>query len=149
MDKIINEITNKDDKKAYARTKEIAAASEFSSEYYPYLETFASLLTDEKSYIRTRAFILCCSQARWDEKGKLKQLLPKLMELFHDSKPTVVRQCLAAAKEIVVFRPELSEAINVETDRIDLSCYKDSMSNLIRADIDDLRGLIAETKDRK
>ena len=144
MDNIINELTNKDDTKAYARTKEIAAASEASPAYYSCLELFASLLNDKKTYIRTRAFILCCSQARWDDEGKLKQLLPALMALFHDTKPTVVRQCLAAAREIVVFRPELNEAINAELDQIDLSCYKDSMANLIRADIAELRELIEE-----
>ena len=145
MDTIINELTNKDEKSAYARTKEIAAASESSSEYYTYLEAFASLLGDKNSYVRTRAFILCCCQAKWDEEGKLKQLLPAMLTLFHDAKPTVVRQCLAAAKEIVVFRPELSEAINAELDKIDLSGYKDSMTNLIRADINKLRGLIEES----
>lgn len=144
MDSIIKELTNKDDKKAYARTKEIVAESELSPKYYSSIELFASLLNDKKSYIRTRAFILCCSQARWDDKGKLKQMLPALMALFHDAKPTVVRQCLNAAKEIVVFRPELSETINAELNRIDLAGYNDSMVELIRADIAALKELIAE-----
>ena len=144
MRDLIVELTDKDDNKAYARTKEIAAASELSPECYSTLESFASLLTDKKSYIRTRAFILCCSQARWDSEGKLKQLLPELLALFHDTKPTVVRQCLAASKEIAVFRPELGEAINSELNQIDTSRYKDSMANLIRADIEELRGLIEE-----
>ena len=144
MDSIIKELTNKDDKKAYARTKEIVAESELSPKYYSSIELFASLLDDKKSYIRTRAFILCCSQARWDDKGKLKQMLPALMALFHDAKPTVVRQCLNAAKEIVVFRPELSKTINAELNRIDLAGYYDSMVELIRADIAALKKLIAE-----
>lgn len=148
MEDIINEITDKDDIKAYARTKAIAAASEFSPEYYSCLESFASLLNDKKSYIRTRAFILCCSQARWDDGGKLKQLLPELMVLFHDTKPTVARQCLNAVKEIVVFRPELSKTIDAELEQIDLSGYKDSMANLIRADIAELRELIEEVNER-
>lgn len=67
------------------------------------------------------------------------------MALFHDAKPTVVRQCLAAAGEIVAFRPELGEAINAELDRIDLSCYKNSMVPLIRTDMDKLRERIAES----
>lgn len=145
---IIDELTDKDDKTAYARTKEIAAASESSPKYYSCLEPFASLLDHKKSYIRTRAFILCCSQARWDDAGKLKQLLPALMRLLHDPKPSVVRQCLSAAKEIVVFRPELSEQIKAELDEIDLSCYSDSMTGLIHADIDELRELIDETGKR-
>ena len=148
MDNIIKELTNKDDKKAYALTKEIAAASELSPKYYSSLELFASLLSDKKSYIRTRAFMLCCSQARWDDEGKLKQLIPDLMVLFHDAKPTVVRQCLNAAKEIAIFRPELSETINAELDQIDLTCYKDSMAELIRADITALKELIAEAAER-
>ena len=145
MSNLIEELTDKDDKKAYARTKEIAAASEFSPEYYSRLEVFASLLKNEKSYIRTRAFILCCSQARWDTEGKLKDLMPALMLLLHDPKPTVVRQCLNAVKEMVVFRPELRESIRKELERMDLSEYKESMSGLIQADITELRELIEET----
>lgn len=67
-----------------------------------------------------------------------------MLTLFHDAKPTVVRQCLAATKDIVVYRPELCGMIHAELDLIDLSLYKDSMSNLIRADIAPLRDLIAE-----
>ena len=70
------------------------------------------------------------------------------MALFHDAKPTVVRQCLNAAKEIVVFRPELSETINAELDQIDLTCYRDSMVGLIRADIAALKEVIAEADKR-
>lgn len=145
MNDIIKELTDKDDKKAYARTKEIAAESELSSKYYSCMDLFASLLSDEKSYVRTRAFILCCCQARWDNEGKLERLLPQLMTLFYDKKPTVVRQCLNAAKEIVVFRPELSEMICEGLDKIELSIYKDSMSGLINNDINELKQLI-ETK---
>lgn len=144
MRDLIEELTDRDDKAAYARTKEIAAASESSPEYYSRIEDFASLLNDKKTYIRTRGFILCCSQARWDNEGKLKKLMPALMALFHDSKPTVVRQCLSAAKEIVVFRPELCESIGTELDRIDLSVYKESMAGLIGSDIAELKELIQE-----
>ena len=56
----------------------------------------------------------------------------------------MVRQCLNATKEIVVFRPELSESIRKELDRMDLSKYKESMLGLIQADIAELRGLIEE-----
>lgn len=144
MKNLIAELTDKDDKKAYERAKEIAAASELSPEYYSRIEAFASLLNDRKSYVRTRAFILCCSQARWDKEGKLKELMPKLLKLFHDSKPTVVRQCLNAAKEIIVFRPELAEIIRKELELIDLSGYKESMSSLIQSDVSELRKLIDE-----
>lgn len=142
MEQILIDITDKDDKKAYAKTKEIAAASEFSPEYYPYLEVFASLLADKKSYIRIRAFILCCSQARWDDGGKIQILLPQMMTLFHDPKPTVVRQCLNAVKEVIVFRPELNCRIKEELVKIDPSKYKDSVAPLIQKDIKEVYELL-------
>ena len=145
MRDLIEELTSKDDKAAYALTKEIAAASELSPEYYSCIDLFASLLNNKKSYIRARAFILCCCQARWDKEGKLKEQMPAMLRLFHDPKPTVVRQCLNAAKEIVVFRPELGESIRKELDSIDISGYKESMSGLIYADMAELRELIEET----
>ena len=143
---LLRELTDPDDKKAYKKTKEIAAASEFAPDYYPYLEDFAALLQDPKSYIRTRAFILCCSQARWDREGKLKRLLPDLMALFHDSKPTVVRQCLNAAKEILVFLPELGELVEEEVKKVDPAAYRASMAPLIQKDIRELLELRKEAE---
>ncbi len=61
MTDLVSELIDKDGQKAFARTREIASASEFSDEYYGYLDIFAYLLSHKKSYIRTRAFILCCS----------------------------------------------------------------------------------------
>lgn len=54
------------------------------------------------------------------------------------------KKAYARTKEIVVFRPELSETINAELNRIDLAGYNDSMVELIRADIAALKELIAE-----
>ena len=142
MNPIVAFLTDKDDKAAYEYTKQIAAASEFSSEYYQHFDDFVSLLGDSKSYIRTRAFILCCSQARWDSEGKIKKNLSIILALLHDPKPTVVRQCLNSVKEIVVFRPELNGEIKRSLSEIDLSKYKDSMIPLIRKDIREVLELI-------
>ena len=42
----------------------------------------------------------------------------------------------------------VGETINAELDQIDLTCYKDSMVELIRADIAALKELIAEADER-
>ncbi len=73
----------------------------------------------KNSYVRTRGFVLCCAQARWDESGKLQNALPVMFVLLHDDKPIVVRQCLAALHEVVLYRTELSEAIKAELETID------------------------------
>lgn len=139
---IIAKITDNDDKKAYESTKEIASISEMNNQYYQYIDDFISLLENDKSYIRTRSFILICCQAKWDDKNKIKAALPKMLALFHDEKPTVIRQCLNAIKEVIVYKPELSNDIQEELKKIDLSRYKQSMSALIQKDIDSLNELI-------
>lgn len=139
---IIDRITDKDDNKAYAATKEIAAASELTSEYYNFLDDFAGLLNHKKSYIRTRAFILICSQAKWDTKDKIKKILPQMLQLFHDEKPTVVRQCLNAVKEIIVYQPYLSMDIKKELESMNLKQYKNSVRPLIEKDISQISELI-------
>lgn len=137
-------LQDKNDDVAYAETKRIAAESELTDKYYKYIPEFVKLLGHKKSYIRTRAMILCCSQARWDNDGIIAKYLPEMLQLVHDEKPTVVRQSLNALKEVVVFRPELSEMVANELEKINILMYKESMSGLIQKDIDELKELIEE-----
>ena len=140
----IDILQDKYDNKAYAETKIIASESEASDKYYRFLPEFAKLLGSKKSYIRIRAIVLCCSQARWDDKGVLAEYLPQMMLLLHDEKASVVRQSLNALKEVVVFRPELCDAILRELGEIDISKYNESMISLIQKDIHELEDLILE-----
>ena len=94
--------------------------------------------------MRMRGFTLCCAQARWDTEGKLQKALPVMTALLFDEKPTVVRQCLAALHEVVLFRPELSGEISKAVQKIDLKRYKDSMAPLIRKDMDALLAVTGE-----
>ena len=89
---MLEALQDRDDKKAYAFSKEIRETSSVSDAYYSYFEDFASLLTAKSSYVRSRGFLLCCAQARWDTEGKLETSLPAMVTLLYDEKPTVVRQ---------------------------------------------------------
>ena len=138
MNDIIEALQDKDNKKAYALSGEIEAASAASDVYYSYFSGFAGLLASKSSYVRTRGFVFCCAQAKWDDSGKLAAAMPAMLALLHDEKPTAVRRCLAALHEVVLYRPELCEAIESEVKTIDLSKYRDSMSPLIKKDMDEL-----------
>ena len=138
MGKLIEKLQDKDDKKAYALSKEIIAKSAVTDEYYSCFDDFASLISAKNSYVRTRGFILCCAQARWDTEGKLQSGLADMLKLLHDDKPTVVRQCLGALHEVALYHPELCKIIVKELQSIDLSKYKDSMAPLIQKDINEL-----------
>lgn len=146
MSDIIAGLTDRDDKAAYAYSQQIAAESENSPAYYTHLDEFSSLLNDRSSYVRTRGFVLCCCQARWDTEGKIGALLPKMLKLLHDPKPTVVRQCLNALKDVIRFLPSLCGTIREELENIDLSQYRDSMSPLIRNDIASLQSLMENSE---
>lgn len=139
---LIYALQDKDDKKAYALSREISTKSASSDEFYSYFDDFVSFLNARSSYVRTRGFLLCCAQARWDTEHKLQSALPDLLRLLHDDKPTVVRQCLGALHEVVLYRPELCEAIKKELETLDLSKYKDSMSPLIQRDMNELVGMM-------
>lgn len=141
-EKLFNALTDKDDKKAYEVSKEIIALSSESDEYYQYFETFYSLISQKSSFQRARGFILCCSLARHDSEGKLVRAFPDMLKLLTDDKPTVVRQCLSALHEVVLYRPELCGEIKEALKCIDLSKYKDSMAPLIEKDIRSLEDVL-------
>lgn len=142
MEEILRKLTDKNDKTAYEFAKQLGVESVESDRYLAMIPMFAELLQDKSSYVRTRAFVLICNQARWADSGQIKAVLDKMLPLLNDPKPTVVRQCLGALHEVVLFRPELSDEIETALAEMDLSKYKDSMLPLILKDVEALRNLL-------
>ena len=138
MHEIISKLRDKDDKAAYEYSKILGAESAESDKYLSMLPEFADMLDDKSSYVRARAFILICNQARWAKDGQIAEVFNRMSALLYDSKPTVVRQCLLALHEVALYRPEMSEMMIAAVDKIDISKYKDSMSPLIEKDINEL-----------
>ena len=96
MDEIIEKLKDKDEKAAYEFAKKIGIESAESDKYVEKIPVFSEMLTDKNSYVRTRAFMLICNQARWADKGQIEVVFNRMKELLNDAKPTVVRQCLGA-----------------------------------------------------
>lgn len=142
---LINRLQDKDDKKAYAFFKKINAESALIDEYFSFFDDFLDLIPSKSSYVRTRGFILCCAQARWDTQKKLQRALPNMLKLLHDDKPTVVRQCLNALHEVALFQPNLCIIIIKELQNMNLSKYKDSMAPLIQKDMNELLKVVELT----
>ena len=138
MNEIILKLRDKDDKAAYEYSKLLGAESTQSDKYLPMIPQFADMLEDKSSYVRARGFILICNQARWAKDGQIADVFDRMRVLLYDSKPTVVRQCLLALHEVVLYRSEMAEMIIDAVNHIDVSKYKESMSPLIKKDIDEL-----------
>ena len=142
MEEILRKLTDRNDKTAYEFAKQLGVESAESDQYLEMIPMFAELLQDKSSYVRTRAFVLICNQARWANDGQLAAVFDQMCLLLNDPKPTVVRQCLSALREVALFRPELSDKIAKALAVIDVSKYKDSMSPLILKDVEALRNLL-------
>ena len=140
--KIIQRLVDKDDKQAYEYAKKIIVESAKTNKYLDMISDFAIMLEDKNSFIRTRFFILICNQARWANDGQIENVYDKMKPLLNDSKPTVVRQCLNALHEVILYRPDMSNIIKKTISKIDLSIYKDSMRSLIKKDIDELMKIV-------
>lgn len=142
MKEVIEKLLDKDDKSAYEYAKKISIESAKSDKYLSLIPTFANMLDDKSSFVRTRFFVLICNQARWASDKQIEKAFEKMRPLLYDDKPTVVRQCLNALHEVVLFRPEMSDLVNEAIQEIDLTKYKDSMSQIIKKDIEDLKRMI-------
>lgn len=135
-------LLDKNNNTAYAKLNEMVAESAISNRYYDFLEQFASLLSHEKSLVRTRGFLLLCSQARWDKLNKLEAILPQMIPVMNDEKGTTARPCLAAIKDLISFKPDLGPTIKTGLEGYDLSKYSDSMAPLIWKDVQAVIDLI-------
>lgn len=67
MEEILRKLQDKNNKAAYEFAKQIGAESTGSDKYLCMIPAFAEMLRDKSSYVRTRAFILICNQARWKQ----------------------------------------------------------------------------------
>lgn len=143
MNDIIMRLRDKDDKAACEYAKQLGAESVASDRYLCMIPEFAEMLTDKNSYVRTRGFGLICNQARWADNGQIEAVFDQMRVLLYDDKPTVVRQCLGALHEVVLYRPEMSDRIRQAVDQIELGKYKDSMSPLIEKDMKELMKVLA------
>ncbi len=135
---IISKLCEKCDKPSYDFLLKLESNSLDSNEMYKYFDDFLNMLDDEKSFVRIRGFRLICSLSRWDIDNKINRNINKILLELDDEKPIAVRQCLAALNNILLYKVELSSIIKDKLLKIDYLKYKDSMSPLIKKDIENI-----------
>jgi hypothetical protein len=138
MNDKIKMLYDKDDKIAYNNLLELESEAEESNEIYSYFEEFLSMLNDEKTFVRVRAFRLICALAKWDNANKININIDLILNELDDDTSTSVRQCLNKLNLILLYKPELSEKIEIKLRQLNLSKYKESMQSLIKRDIDSI-----------
>lgn len=141
---LLTTLTGSDNRQAYAALQDLEAISRKSDQLLAKIPVFAEMVTSKRSFVRVRGFrLLCRQQAKWDQEGELDCLLPVALAILADSKPTVLRQALAALHEVVKAKPQLRQLIVQQTAAIDCSKFnQETMAPLIEKDIAELQQLI-------
>lgn len=142
LEYLIEILYSNDDKDAYNSLIQLENLSENDNEVYSYINEFFAMLDNQKSYIRVKGFRLICKNAKWDNDNKINKNIDKLLSELEDEKPTAVRQCLNAIKDIVKYKKELNFKIEEKVLSINYLKYNDSMRGLIFKDIEEVLKLI-------
>ena len=135
MQKIIAQLTAKDDKLACAIADKIIAESRDTDIWYEYVDAFAALLSHPKSLVRNRVLHILAANAQWDEENRFGAILPEFLAHVTDEKPITARQCIKALAQVGLEKPQYVPQILACFHNADLSKYKDSMRPLIEKDM--------------
>lgn len=147
---LLTTLTGSDNRQAYAALQDLEAISRKSDQLLVKMPVFAEMVTSKRSFVRVRGFRLLCQQAKWDQEGELDCLLPVALAILADSKPTVLRQALAALHEVVKAKPQLRQLIVQQTAAIDCSKFnQETMAPLIEKDIAELQQLIIALEENR
>ena len=141
-ERIIKDLTAKDDQAAFASAERIIAESRESNRWYAYLDVFVSLLNHPKSLVRNRALCILAENARWDEQDRFDSILPDFLIHVTDEKPITARQCIQMLVLVGMAKPQYIPRILDRFHEADLSMYKDSMRSLIERDMQNTENIL-------
>ncbi|MGN0906608.1 MAG: GNAT family N-acetyltransferase [Bullifex sp.] len=132
FDVLMHRLTDKDNVRAFAFAEKVVSMSESSDIWSRQVNRLTPLLADKSAFVRIRVAMIITSQARWIP---LDDVLPELLKLLHDKKPSAVRQCLSLLASLIKEHPRYTDSVIKEVRSMDLSAYPDTMRPLIEKDI--------------
>lgn len=132
---LVNGLFSKNDKAAYKCLKDLMSASEQDNRVYQYFDTFADMIDDDNSYVRTRGLLLISANAKWDIDYKIDEIIDKYLRHIMDDKPITARQCIKALPNIAKHKPDLAAYIVSTLHKANPQRYADSMQALVYGDI--------------
>lgn len=146
VQELVNGLRDKNEKYAYQCLKQLEAESMNSDAVYLYFDSFASMLDDSNSYIRTRGIRLIAVNAKWDKDYKIDEIIDRYLKHIMDDKPITARQTIRALPAIAQYKPDLIDDIGSALQKANPQIYKSSMRLLIQKDIQDALNVIATFK---
>lgn len=135
LEEQIKLLYGKDAKKGYDAMRFLEQESDKSDTVYSYMDTFAYMLGNDNSYIRTRALILIAANAKWDTENKIDEIIDEYLTHIIDVKPITSRMCIKVLPIIVKYKPDLKSDIIEALQKANTMIYADSMQPLVQKDI--------------
>lgn len=124
-------------REAYRALQSLQEASELGNAVYAYIDAFIEMMRDSNSYVRTRGLTLIACNAKWDEEGKIDEIIDEYLGHAIDDKPITARKCIKSLPKLAEAKPHLMPHIASSLRQADTSQYADSMRPLIQNDIRD------------
>ena len=140
-DEIFEILYGKEKVDIYKKFQELEKEANNSSKLYEHFDSIKCMLLDDRSYIKLRGFRIICALSKCDKDNKIDESLDLLLNVLYDDKPTIVRQCMQCLPILIKNKANLSEKIKTGVKKIDYMKYKDSMSPLIKKDIENILDL--------
>ena len=135
LSELVNGLFDKNDEAAYKCLKELLSVSEQDNGVYQFFDTFADMIDNYNSYIRTRGLLLISANAKWDIDYKIDEIIDKYLRHIMDDKPITARQCIKTLPNIAKCKPDLIDDILAALNKANPQRYTDSMQSLVYADI--------------
>jgi hypothetical protein len=132
---LIEGLQNKDNNYAYKCFMQLKEESELSKEIYSYFDTFAQMVDNPNSFIRTRGLLLIAANAKWDDGNKIDEIIDAYLKHIMDEKPITSRQCIKALPSIAKFKPDLIDCICAALNTANTGIYNSNMQPLVYSDI--------------
>lgn len=124
-----------DNEQRYRAFLLLSARCQTHDDVYPYWDRLAQKLTDANSYQRSIGVMLLAENVRWDQTGRMAELLPVYLEVLHDEKPITVRQTIQALAVVGESQPALAASIAEALMKLDITAIRPTMQKSILTDV--------------
>lgn len=130
-------LRSSNNREAYRALQSLQETSDADDAVYAHIDSFIEMMRDSNSYVRTRGLTLIACNAKWDEMGKIDEIIDEYLDHVTDDKPITARQCIKSLPKLAEAKPRLIPRIASLLRQADASQYTDSMRPLVQNDIRD------------
>jgi hypothetical protein len=135
IEQLVDWLNVKNDDIRYRSFLLLQSRSQQTPDVYPYWDTFVHKFNSSNSYQRSIGLMLIAENTRWDDAGKLDEIIDVYLSFVDDEKPVTVRQCIQSLVKIVPYKKNLQAIIADQLMSIDLKLRKETQRKLLLTDI--------------